>query len=307
VTGTIDRVDVITSVQRRRRSSAEEKATIVQEIHASGMSESRVARQHGIAPNQLFRWRRLYTGGALSAVSAGEKVVAASEYRALQHQVRELQRLLGKKTLENEILRERSQKKAVARALAREGRHALKIAADALGVARSNRVCQATAASPQHRGRRPQPEAELLAEIRQTIAGQPTYGYRRVHALIRRRRQQQGGAAVNVKRVYRVMKAHELLLERHTGNACNGGMTVASQSIGRTRAGARTGSRSAATTGERVRIAFTLDYCDREAISWVATTGGIDSGDIRDLMIESVERRFRLVDRFVNTHRVVVG
>jgi transposase len=33
-------------------------------------------------------------------------VVPASEYRALQHQVRELQRLLGKKTLENEILRE---------------------------------------------------------------------------------------------------------------------------------------------------------------------------------------------------------
>lgn len=49
--------------------------------------------------------------------------------------------------------------------------------------------------------------------------------------------------------------------------------------------------------GERVRIAFTLDCCDREAISWVATTGGINSGDIRDLMTESVERRFGLVDR----------
>ena len=42
----------------------------------------------------------------MSAVGAGEEVVAASEYRALQHQVRELQRLLGKKTLENEILRD---------------------------------------------------------------------------------------------------------------------------------------------------------------------------------------------------------
>jgi len=31
-----------------------------------------------------------------------------------------------------------------------------------------------------------------------------------------------------------------------------------------------------------VRIAFTLDCCDREAISWVATTGGINSSDIRD-------------------------
>jgi hypothetical protein len=42
----------------------------------------------------------------MSAVGAGEEVVPASEYRALQSQVRELQRLLGKKTLDNEMLRE---------------------------------------------------------------------------------------------------------------------------------------------------------------------------------------------------------
>ena len=101
-----DRVEVITSVQRRRRWSAEEKAQIVQETYAPGMSVSLVARQHGIGPNQVFSWRRLYAEGALSAVGAGEEVVPASDYRALQHQVRELQRLLGKKTLENEILRE---------------------------------------------------------------------------------------------------------------------------------------------------------------------------------------------------------
>jgi transposase len=106
MSGKIDRVEVITSVQRRRRWSAEEKAQIVQETYAPGLSVSLVARRHGIAPNQLFTWRRLYASGALSAVGAGEEVVAASEYRALQHQVRELQRLLGKKTLENEILRE---------------------------------------------------------------------------------------------------------------------------------------------------------------------------------------------------------
>ena len=106
MTGKIERVEVITSVQRRRRWSAEEKAAIVQETWAPEMSVSLVARRHGIAPNQLFTWRRLYASGALSAVGAGEEVAAASEYRALQHQVRELQRLLGKKTLENEILRE---------------------------------------------------------------------------------------------------------------------------------------------------------------------------------------------------------
>ena len=43
--------------------------------------------------------------GALTAASAGEEVVPASEYRAARQQIRELQRLLGKKTLENEILR----------------------------------------------------------------------------------------------------------------------------------------------------------------------------------------------------------
>jgi len=106
MTGSSDRIEVITSVQRRRRWSAEEKAAIVQETYAPGMSVSLVARRHGIGPNQLFRWRRLYAEGALSAVGAGEEVVAASEYRALQHQVRELQRLLGKKTLEVEILRD---------------------------------------------------------------------------------------------------------------------------------------------------------------------------------------------------------
>ena len=106
MTEKIDQVEVITSVQRRRRWSAEEKARMVQETYAPGMTVSLVARQHGIAPNQLFSWRRLYAEGALSAVSAGEELVPASDYRALQHQVRELQRLLGKKTLETEILRD---------------------------------------------------------------------------------------------------------------------------------------------------------------------------------------------------------
>jgi putative transposase len=46
-----------------------------------------------------------------------------------------------------------------------------------------------------------------------------------------------------------------------------------------------------------VRVAFTLDCRDREAISWVAATGGIASTDTRDLMIESVEHRFGLVNR----------
>src|SRR3954471_14873813 len=147
MTGNIDRVEVITSVQRRRRWSAEEKAQIVQETYAPGMSVSLVARQHGVAPNQVFKWRQLYAEGALSAVGAGEEVVPASEYRALQHQVRELQRLLGKKTWRMRCCATRSnwrrQKTAVAVALAGAGRHAVKAISDTLGVARSNLAEQA--------------------------------------------------------------------------------------------------------------------------------------------------------------------
>lgn len=98
--------ELLSGVQRRRPWTPEEKIRIVEETYIPGMSVSLVARQHGIAPNQLFNWRRLMTQGALTAAGAGEQVVPASDYRALEAQVRELQRMLGKKTMENEILRE---------------------------------------------------------------------------------------------------------------------------------------------------------------------------------------------------------
>ena len=78
----------------------------VEETYLPGNTVSLVARRHGIAGNQLFTWRRLMAQGAMTAAGAGEEVVPASEYRAAQQQIRELQRLLGKKALESEILRE---------------------------------------------------------------------------------------------------------------------------------------------------------------------------------------------------------
>ena len=101
-----ERVEVITSVQRRRHWATEEKVRIVEETYLPGQSVSLVARRYGIGANQLFTWRRLMARGAFTAASAGEEVVPVSELRAAQQQIRELQRLLGKKTLENEILRE---------------------------------------------------------------------------------------------------------------------------------------------------------------------------------------------------------
>lgn len=177
----------------------------------------------------------------------------------------------------------------------------MKTIADTLGVARSNLAVQAAPErTHQRRGRRPQPEAELVAEIKALIAGQPTYGYRRIHALLQRQRREQAVSAVNVKRVYRVMKAHGLLLERHTGNGeerRHDGRVAVDRSDTRW---CSDGFEIGCDNGQKVRIAFTLDCCDREAISWVATTGAINSSDIRDLMVESVERRFGLVNKLPN-------
>lgn len=102
----LEQIEVITSVQRRRRWSSQEKLEIVEESELSGLSVSAVARKHGVSPSLLFTWRRLAREGQLSAISAGEEVVAASEVRHLKARIRELERVLGKKTLENEILKD---------------------------------------------------------------------------------------------------------------------------------------------------------------------------------------------------------
>jgi transposase len=99
-------VEVITTDQRRRRWSVQEKAALVRRTYEPGMSVSLVARQEGVAASLLFQWRRLEREGALVAVSAGESVVPASELAAARAEIAKLQRILGKKTLENEILKE---------------------------------------------------------------------------------------------------------------------------------------------------------------------------------------------------------
>jgi transposase len=100
MTSPTNHVEIITSVQRRRRWTASEKVRMVEETFEPGMTVSLVARRRGVAPNQLFTWRRLVAQGSLTAAGSGEEVVPASDYRALQSQIRELHRLLGKKTLE---------------------------------------------------------------------------------------------------------------------------------------------------------------------------------------------------------------
>lgn len=100
-------IEVISvSEERRRRWSPQEKAALVRQTYEPGMSVSLVARQNGVAASLLFNWRKLDREGALTAVSAGESVVPASELASARAQITQLQRMLGKKTMEAEILKE---------------------------------------------------------------------------------------------------------------------------------------------------------------------------------------------------------
>ena len=105
----------------------------------------------------------------------------------------------------------------------------MKAVCKALGVSRSNislrmqsirrqASFKAPLAKPLKRvGRPAKPDDDLVKEIQAIIGGQPTYGYRRVWALVKRAALCSGREPVNAKRVYRAMKAHGLLLQRHVG------------------------------------------------------------------------------------------
>ena len=100
------KVELVTTVQRRRRWSVAEKLEILSEAEQSGMSMSYVARKHGIAATQIFKWKKLKEAGALTAVGSEEEVLPVSQVRQLQERIRRLENILGRKTEEVEILKE---------------------------------------------------------------------------------------------------------------------------------------------------------------------------------------------------------
>jgi putative transposase len=161
-----------------------------------------------------------------------------------------------------------------------------------LGVSRSNVLERRDDARPR-RGPQERPgDVELAAAIRRLVDARPTYGYRRIAALLKRERRSDGLAPVNTKRVYRLMQKHGFLLERHTGHRRP---REHDGQVATIRSNCRWCSDALEFTcwnGEAVRVAFALDCHDREAISWVATTGGISGEMIRDMMVRCVEQRF---------------
>ncbi|MCE3731942.1 IS3 family transposase [Escherichia coli] len=266
-------IDVL-GPEKRRRLTTQEKIAIVQQSFEPGMTVSLVARQHGVAASQLFLWRKQYQEGSLTAVAAGEQVVPASELAAAMKQIKELQRLLGKKTMENELLKEAVEygraKKWIAHVILRR-------TDDWMDGRRSRHT----------------DDTDVLLRIHHVIGELPTYGYRRVWALLRRQAELDGMPAINAKRVYRIMRQNALLLERKPAvppsKRAHTGRVAVKESNQRW---CSDGFEFCCDNGERLRVTFALDCCDREALHWAVTTGGFNSETVQDVMLGAVERRF---------------
>ncbi|HAI7252494.1 TPA: IS3 family transposase, partial [Escherichia coli] len=270
-----------------------------QQSFEPGMTVSLVARQHGVAASQLFLWRKQYQEGSLTAVAAGEQVVPASELAAAMKQIKELQRLLGKKTMENELLKEaveygRGKKVDSARALIARG-WGVSLVSRCLRVSRAQLhvILRRTDDWKDGRRSRHSDDTDVLLRIHHVIGELPTYGYRRVWALLRRQAELDGMPAINAKRIYRIMRQNALLLERKPAvppsKRAHTGRVAVKESNQRW---CSDGFEFRCDNGEKLRVTFALDCCDREALHWAVTTGGFNSETVQDVMLGAVERRF---------------
>jgi len=164
--------------------------------------------------------------------------------------------------------------------------------ARALDISRSNLQVQVKKNADKRKIRYSKKDDELLLErIRKITDGRPTYGYRRVTQLLKIELKQQEMATVNHKRVYRIMKLHGLLLQRHTGKSSrtHDGQVITLHSDTRW---CSDSFQIQCWNGDRVHVIFSLDTCDREVIRHLSSTIGVDGAMARDLMLESVEARF---------------
>lgn len=164
--------------------------------------------------------------------------------------------------------------------------------AQTLGVSRSQlheRLRHGTKARSSYRKNEDMP---LLDPLRRLVDERPTYGYRRIGALLNKERLSSGLPRLNHKRVYRLMAQNGLLLQRYTGRPpgrAHDGQIITIRSNLRWTSD---GFEIACWNGEVVRVVFVLDTCDREVMAWCASTSGFSGEMVRDLMLMAVEKRF---------------
>ena len=148
----------------------------------------------------------------------------------------------------------------------------MKTIAEAFEVSRSNLIDRIEREKRDRRSYVKGDDEWLLPLVRELVDERPTYGYRRITAILNRRFRKAGQPLLNHKRLYRLMRKSNLLLQKCTGKR----ISRAHDGIVRTlRSNTRwcsDGFEIHCWNGEVVRVAFAMDTCDREIITWAAST-----------------------------------
>lgn len=168
----------------------------------------------------------------------------------------------------------------------------MKTIARTLGVSRSNLIGRLNGeAKPRRRYHKAQ-DAAIVPLIRELVSMRPTYGYRRITAILNRLLRKDGQRLINHKRVYRIMQANQLLLARRyteRPDLPHDGKVIVMRSNLRW---CSDGFEFTCWNSDVIRIAFIIDAHDREIIAWRAIVNcGISGSDFRDMMLEAVEKR----------------
>jgi putative transposase len=134
-------------------------------------------------------------------------------------------------------------------------------------------------------------DAEVLIEINAVLLIRPSYGHKRVTAMINKTRKSKGLTRYNRKRIYRVMELNGLLLKKEiiVRDHQPTGRVITLHSNTRW---CSDGFEIKCFNGEKIYVAFSLDCHDREALSYVASKAPLLATDIQNLMIQSVDKRF---------------
>lgn len=134
-------------------------------------------------------------------------------------------------------------------------------------------------------------DSQILKEIKKLREKRPTYGYKRITAMLNRKRLSKGLKKLNKKRIYRIMDMNDLLIKKYFVRRKHEGTGKVMTLHSNTR-WCSDAFEIHCFNGEKVYVAFSLDCRDREAISFVARDRNLAGEDIRKLMYDSVVKRF---------------
>ena len=96
--------EIAQGADRRRLFTPEFKKQQIDRVQRGELTLSDLTRELDVSPSVTRRWKRLFEQGSTAEMSANEDVVPARQLREAEARIRELERALGRKTVEVEIL-----------------------------------------------------------------------------------------------------------------------------------------------------------------------------------------------------------